>query len=119
MSKRVKIIRPKKVIEPLFWTPVDRQAFPAWVTKTFLEYQVTKETLKEQKPSGVFEPTNIQKLVKAYMAENSPYRGILLYHKLGSGKTCSAIGISENLNIFQNHLLFIVYIKDLCISLKT
>jgi len=27
----------------------------------------------------------------------SPYRGILLYHGIGTGKTCTAIQISENL----------------------
>ena len=36
-----------------------------------------------------------QKIVRAYMNPETPYRGILLYHGLGSGKTCSAIAITE------------------------
>ena len=31
------------------------------------------------------------------MTETSPFRGILLYHKLGSGKTLTAIAVSEQL----------------------
>ena len=44
-----------------------------------------------------------QEFVKRFMHPNTPYNGILLYHGLGSGKTCSAIGIAEQYRItFQN-----------------
>ena len=36
-----------------------------------------------------------QKLISDYMNINTPYRGVLLFHGLGSGKTCSSIAISE------------------------
>jgi 3-dehydroquinate dehydratase len=35
-----------------------------------------------------------QKIVQDYMNLYSPYRGLLLYHGLGSGKTCSSIAIT-------------------------
>ena len=38
-----------------------------------------------------------QKFIREYMRQASPYRGILVYHGLGSGKTCSAIAASEAL----------------------
>jgi hypothetical protein len=38
-----------------------------------------------------------QKFVREYMRQASPYRGLLVYHGLGSGKTCSAIAASEAL----------------------
>lgn len=38
-----------------------------------------------------------QKFVRDYMRQASPYRGILVYHGLGSGKTCSAIAAAEAL----------------------
>ena len=38
-----------------------------------------------------------QKLIRDFMTETSPFRGILLYHKLGSGKTLTAIAVSEQL----------------------
>lgn len=36
-----------------------------------------------------------QLFVQKFMNENTPYRGILLYHGVGTGKTCSAIGIAD------------------------
>ena len=36
-----------------------------------------------------------QKLISDYLNINTPYRGLLLFHGLGSGKTCSSIAISE------------------------
>jgi superfamily II DNA or RNA helicase len=36
-----------------------------------------------------------QKIVKDYMQYDSPYRGILLYHELGSGKSIASIAASE------------------------
>ena len=38
-----------------------------------------------------------QKIVRDYINLYTPYRGILLYHGLGSGKTCSSIAIAEGL----------------------
>lgn len=43
-----------------------------------------------------------QKLVQTYMNIDTPYRGVLLYHGLGSGKTCSSIAITENLKPYKN-----------------
>ncbi len=38
-----------------------------------------------------------QKIVRDYINLITPYRGILLYHGLGSGKTCSSIAIAEGM----------------------
>jgi hypothetical protein len=38
-----------------------------------------------------------QKLVREYLLMETPYRGLLLYHGLGSGKTCSSIAVAESL----------------------
>ena len=38
-----------------------------------------------------------QKIIKDYISKYTPYRGLLLYHGLGSGKTCSSIAIAEGL----------------------
>ena len=46
------------------------------------------------KESG-FNPLIHQRLVKQYLNSTSPYRGLLLFHGLGSGKTCTSIGIIE------------------------
>ena len=36
-----------------------------------------------------------QEFLKRFISYNSYYNGLLLYHGLGSGKTCSTIGITE------------------------
>lgn len=38
-----------------------------------------------------------QKVVRDYLNLYTPYRGLLLYHGLGSGKTCTSIAISEGM----------------------
>jgi hypothetical protein len=37
-----------------------------------------------------------QRLITDYLNMYTPYRGLLLFHGLGSGKTCSSIAIAEN-----------------------
>ena len=38
-----------------------------------------------------------QKLIRDYLKIETPYRGLLVYHGLGSGKTCSSIAVAESL----------------------
>ena len=45
----------------------------------------------------IFELMPHQLFVRNFISRNTPYNSILLYHGLGSGKTCSAIGIAEEL----------------------
>jgi hypothetical protein len=60
----------------------------------------------EKKASSLcqFEKTYYQHLVSQYISQRSPYRSLLLYHGLGSGKTCSAITIAET--FLKNHRLY-------------
>lgn len=37
-----------------------------------------------------------QKLMKTYLSINTPFKGILIFHGTGSGKTCSSITIAES-----------------------
>ena len=43
-----------------------------------------------------FKKSPVQRLVKNYISTDTPYNGILLWHEVGVGKTCAAIGIAEN-----------------------
>lgn len=45
--------------------------------------------------STSFELQPHQLFVKTFLSSQTPYKSLLLYHGLGSGKTCSAIGICE------------------------
>ena len=42
-----------------------------------------------------------QQIVRDYLNLYTPYRGLLLYHGLGSGKTCSSIAIAEGMKRVQ------------------
>lgn len=46
-------------------------------------------------------PTDHQLLLQKIISPFTPYRGLLLFHNVGSGKTCAAIGIAEN---FKNQV---------------
>ena len=51
-----------------------------------------------------FELMPHQNFVKNFMSYDTPYNSLLLYHGLGSGKTCSAIGISEEYRKYMKQL---------------
>lgn len=47
-----------------------------------------------------FELAPHQLFVKNFLSMNTPYKSLLLYHGLGTGKTCSAIGIAEEMRAY-------------------
>ena len=49
------------------------------------------------KTSGNFSLLTHQKIVRDYINLYTPYRGLLLYHGLGSGKSCTSIAIAEGM----------------------
>ena len=51
-----------------------------------------------------FELNPHQQFVKNFMSINTPYNSLLLYHGLGTGKTCSAIGISEEMRNYMKQM---------------
>ena len=51
-----------------------------------------------------FELNPHQQFVKSYMSINTPYNSLLLFHGLGTGKTCSAIGISEEMRNYMKQM---------------
>ena len=51
-----------------------------------------------------FELSPHQLFVKQLISSQTPYNSLLLYHGLGSGKTCSAIGISEEMRDYMRYM---------------
>ena len=45
---------------------------------------------------GDFEKTAYQYFISNYISSRTPYRSLLVYHGLGTGKTCSAITLAES-----------------------
>jgi hypothetical protein len=56
---------------------------------------ITCESLNQKNVD--FEPLVHQLIVREYMNYYTPYHGALLLHGLGSGKTCTSIGIAEGM----------------------
>ena len=51
-----------------------------------------------------FELSPHQAFVRNFMSFQTPYNSLLLYHGLGSGKTCSAIGVSEEMREYTKQM---------------
>ena len=51
-----------------------------------------------------FELAPHQQFIRNFLSLQTPYNSLLLYHGLGSGKTCSAIGVAEEMREFLKQL---------------
>ena len=71
--------------------------FEAHKDALLAEEQNEEKTLSCDKNDSGFSLLTHQKIVRDYINLNTPYRGLLLYHGLGSGKTCSSIAIAEGI----------------------
>ena len=82
----------------------NREIFVNFINSLFEPYKRELEENRENiscdtigKISSNFSLLTHQKIVRDYMNLYTPYRGLLLYHGLGSGKTCTSIAIAEGM----------------------
>ena len=80
----------------------NREKFVNFINQLFMTYHAEvadqKETIScDPEKNKDFTLLTHQKIVRDYLNIYTPYRGLLLYHGLGSGKTCSSIAIAEGL----------------------
>jgi len=54
--------------------------------------------------SAAFELLPHQRFVRNFLSMQTPYNGLLLYHGLGTGKTCSAIGVAEEMRRYMQQV---------------
>ena len=71
------------------------------------EKEVDKDACKRRDPNKV-ETFYYQKLVRDYMSRATPYRGSLVYHGLGTGKTCTSIAAAEALYWGNQKRIFVL-----------
>lgn len=78
--------------------------FPTWILANFNRYKLPEIFLDNSDPCNDAkiggELRKYQEFLGKYLDYNSPYRDILIYHGLGSGKTRSAINIY---NVLYNY----------------
>ena len=80
----------------------NREVFINFINALFKPYkeeiQQNESSLSCDRPlDSKFTLLTHQKIVRDYLNLYTPYRGLILYHGLGSGKTCSSIAIAEGM----------------------
>lgn len=93
-----------QIIAPSYYMN-NREKFVEFINKIFYpykqeidkSYEEGEELSCDNRTESDFDIMTHQKIVRDYLDIHSPYRGLLLYHGLGSGKTCSSIAIAEGL----------------------
>ncbi len=97
------------IVKPKEWVLPNRIGYNKKIYNTFnpSNYAATATPTKAVKPAckctddtcdledSYVKLLRQQKIVKDYMQYDSPYRGILLYHELGSGKSIASIAAAE------------------------
>ena len=72
------------------YVSIQRKAFIKWLNEDFYN-NIIQETKSNKLKI-------YQNFVKEYLSFKSPYRGLLVYHGLGTGKTATAISTAEGLS---------------------
>jgi hypothetical protein len=62
------------------------------------------KTQAEKMCNAEFELMPHQLFVKNFLSMQTPYNSLLLYHGLGTGKTCSAIGVAEEMRQYYKNI---------------
>ena len=80
----------------------NRESFTNFINALFRPYKEEIEKAEntiscDRSDDAAFSLLTHQKVVRDYLNIYTPYRGLLLYHGLGSGKTCSSIAIAEGM----------------------
>jgi hypothetical protein len=82
----------------------NRELFVNFINSLFEPYRLEIQNNKDNISCDAIGQTNTsfsllthQKIVRDYMNMYTPYRGLLLYHGLGSGKTATSIAIAEGM----------------------
>jgi hypothetical protein len=104
LGKRVPQRPPQVDIQVSSYYMNNREKFINFVNALFLPYKEELEKNKESiscdsigKANSDFSLLTHQKIVRDYMNLYTPYRGLLLDHGLGSGKTCTSIAVAEGM----------------------
>ena len=91
---------------PRAYVPETHRNFSKFIKMTYADFILPP--VGEGPPMEPGDKYPYQKFIREYMRQASPYRGILVYHGLGSGKTCSAIAASEALFATANKKIIVM-----------
>ena len=104
LTKRLPKKSPPVIIKVSSYYMNNREIFINFINSLFEPYRQEIQENKESISCDTIGQTNTdfsllthQKIVRDYLNLYTPYRGLLLYHGLGSGKTCTSIAIAEGM----------------------
>ena len=108
LVSRIGAVTDKRKIEvnPMAFVPSNRRAFKQFIIQAYRRYSLPPppaipdpEACAKQAAASKSEVKSFayQSFVRDYIQRPSPYRGVLVYHGLGSGKTCTSIASLEAL----------------------
>ena len=104
LRKRMPKKSPPVIIKVSSYYMNDREIFVNFINSLFEPYRKELAENKDEiscdnigQTSTNFNLLTHQKIVRDYMNLYTPYRGLLLYHGLGSGKTATSIAIAEGM----------------------
>jgi len=107
------------IVKPVgnIFVPENRKDFKHFLIHSFSRYMLpavaadpdpeacTKQATASSKALKTFQ---YQAFVRDYLQRASPYRGLLVFHGLGSGKTCTSIAAAEALYGAGNRKIFVM-----------
>ena len=102
IGERLKTKEPSVNIKPPSYYLNNREYFINFINNAFKPYTKALKlesgnvSCETQKSDG-FKLMIHQKIIRDYLNLYTPYRGILVYHGLGAGKTCGSIAIAEGM----------------------
>jgi len=91
---------------PAAYVPETRRAFSEFIKTNYDDFILDAADVARDTPEGEKYP--YQRFIREYMRQASPYRGILVYHGLGSGKTCTSIATAEALYSTANKKIIVL-----------
>ena len=80
------------------------------LTEKFIKYKIPK---RKKSFDNICFPKEFelqlpQKLLPKIINPKTPYKGILIYHRIGAGKTCTAVSIGEEWRKYQKKIVVVV-----------
>ncbi len=103
---------------------VDGRIFPLWILHNFKKYKlepilstnlddcnIKKKDENENDKKQIYELRKYQAFIGSYLDYRSPYKDILLYQGLGSGKTATALNIYNMLYNYNSEWNVFILIK--------
>jgi hypothetical protein len=86
---------------------IESKDFYKKINKLYSNYRISKnkKSFNEFCNPEKYELQLPQKFVSAFINPKTPYKGVLVYHRIGAGKTCAAIRVGE---VFKHQRKIIV-----------